>query len=425
MSKIVSCERLNSLGQFDQRGRLFVNPKMATVTDLSDLVLLTCGVDTVRQMYKGRLRPEVLELFEEPRIVSFAGYAWHAGKVGKDSGYQYKLQNSDLGLILLIKNYNVQKEEQGPHLKIEVSPHLIKQNEPARLQKMLDTIADHVLTEARPNYCAVHIALDVQGWEPPSNTVERMHCRSQKVRDINGISDFVYAANASVYGRGETYMFGSPGAVQLSIYNKTKQAKATDKLDYWESVWGLSWADLDTPLYDKTKDVWRIELRFHHSVVKQFAEGSFNLTTGETINPLNYADLSPHLCGLWKYGFNAFKLLSAQSSKVIAPEWSIFADDLMPETGRSSLLDETEYKRYYKSASGFSGKNVELFLGNFVSLLARERQGATKGFRELKKSVLWPTIKEFFENKEQGEQDIYNWIRDKLTERTIRWGVAV
>src|SRR5690606_24045737 len=136
---------------------------------------------------------------------------WHAGKVGKDSGYQYKLQNSDLGLILLIKNYNVQKEEQGLHLKIEDSPHLIKQNEPARLQAMLDSLADQVLTEARPNYCAVHIAMEVQGWETASNTVERMHCRSQEDRDIAGFSVFVYAANDSVNRIGDSYMFGSPG----------------------------------------------------------------------------------------------------------------------------------------------------------------------------------------------------------------------
>ncbi len=32
-------------------------------------------------------------------------------------------------------------------------------------------------------------------------------------------------------------MFGSANGLQLSIYNKTLQARATDKLDYWESVW--------------------------------------------------------------------------------------------------------------------------------------------------------------------------------------------
>ena len=38
-----------------------------------------------------------------------------------------------------------------------------------------------------------------------------------------------------------------------------------------------------------------------------------------------------------------------------------------------SLVDDTEYKRYYKTAKGISGKNFELFLGNFVSLLEPPR----------------------------------------------------
>jgi len=44
-------------------------------------------------------------------------------------------------------------------------------------------------------------------------------------------------------------------------------------------------------------------------------------------------------------------------------------------------MNDTEYKRYYKTSCGFSGKNVELFLGNFVSLLARERVGAKRRLR--------------------------------------------
>ena len=89
------------------------------------------------------------------------------------------------------------------------------------------------------------------------------------------------------------------------------------------------------------------------------------------------------------------------------------------------MIDETEYKRYYKTASGFSGKNVELFMGNMISLLAREKVGAKKAFQRLQEWECWPVIKEHFENKGLNEKDVYNWIRDKLTERTVRWGVAV
>ncbi|MDF1653051.1 hypothetical protein P1J24_30075, partial [Pseudomonas aeruginosa] len=146
-------------------GRLFFDDKLAKFTDLSGVRLLRCGVDTVRQLYNGMIRLEVMALFDEPEdIVEFAGYQWVKGRVGRDSGYQYRLQNADTGLILLIKNHNVKLENIGPHLKIEVSPHALDGADPATLQDMLDDLASAVLAHCETNQCAVHLALDVQGW---------------------------------------------------------------------------------------------------------------------------------------------------------------------------------------------------------------------------------------------------------------------
>ncbi len=423
MSKVIHQHRINNDGLSSNEGRIFVNPKTARITDLSGVRLLRCAVDTVRQLYRGKIKPAVLELFETSGMVSLGNYAFHAGRIGRDSGYQFRLQNADLGIILLIKNFNVKETDNGPHLKIEVSPHTIENYTPQHLQNLLDSLAALVLDDFKQNQCAIHIALDVQGWTPPADTVARMQCRSKRVRDISGINSFDFAATASVYGNGETYMFGSAGGVQLAIYDKTKQARATDKLDFWRSLWSQAYSDFDTPMYDPEQPVWRIELRFHHSVVQQFAEGSINLDTGEFIGTRSFAEFAPHLDGLWRYGFDSFKLLEQKG--VYDAAWSLFAADPHVQTGVDSLIDETEYKRYYKTASGFSGKNVELFMGNMISLLAREKVGAKKAFERLKEWECWPVIKEHFENKGQSERDIYNWIRDKLTERTVRWGVAV
>lgn len=423
MSKAIHQHRLNNDGLADPAGRIFVNPKNTKITDVSKVRLLRCAVDTVRQMYRGMIKNGILELFELPGIVTLGDYSWHAGRIGRDSGYQYRLQNSDLGIILLIKNFNVREDMHGPHLKIEVSPHLIDSHSPERLQLLLDGLAALVLDDAMANQCAVHLALDVQGWTPPADTVARMQCRSRRVRDISGIDSLDFAATASVYGNGETYMFGSAGGTQLAIYNKTKQAKVTDKLDFWQSLWAQSYEDFDTPMYDKDADVWRIELRYHHSVIQQFADGSVNLETGEFIGTRTYAELASHLDGLWRYGFDSYKLLADKS--VYEAAWTVFAHDVHVQTGVESLLDETEYKRYYKTAGGFSGKNVELFMGNFVSLLARERVGAKKALERLKEWECWPVIRDHFANKGLTERDVYRWLRDKLVERTIRWGVAV
>src|SRR5690606_38948751 len=116
-------------------------------TDLTGVRLLRCGVDTVRQLYRGLIRPEIMALFEKPgSMVDFAGDRWHSGRVGRDSGYQYKLQNADLGFVLLVKNFNCKADVIGPHLKIEVSPHALDALSPQRLQERLDHYASQLLT---------------------------------------------------------------------------------------------------------------------------------------------------------------------------------------------------------------------------------------------------------------------------------------
>lgn len=406
--------------------RLFVDPGKMGMVDLSNVRLLRCGVDTVRQLYKGLIRPEVMALFEKPSVmVDFAGQRWHSGRVGRDSGYQYKLQNADLGIILLIKNFNAKLESIGPHLKIEVSPHTIDSLSPERLQARLDFYASEVLTHVEINQCAVHLALDLQGWTPPTDLVARMHCRARTHRDISGINEVNWATKSSVYGRGETSMFGSAGGVQLCIYNKTEQAIASDKLDFWESVWRRrnSFDDTDPQNYDPEQPVWRVELRYHHSIIQQFASGSVDLKTGQMLDTRSYAAFSGHLDGLWRYGLGQFKLLARPG--YFEPIWTMMRDDVLVDLPVDSLLADTEYKRYYKTSRGFSGKNVELFLGNFVSLLARERVGAKKAFSTLKQWDCWPVIRDHYASKELSEYDIYQHIKNLLEERQVRWGRAV
>ncbi|WP_165671914.1 hypothetical protein [Metapseudomonas otitidis] len=413
-------------GERSAEGRLFLDIGHTGFTNLSGVRLLRCGVDTVRQLYRGLIRPDVMSLFEKPgAVVEFAGDFWHAGRVSKDSGYQYKLQNADLGFVLLVKNFNAKIDSVGPHLKIEVSPHAIDALSPERLQKRMDRYASAILSHLDINQCAVHLALDVQGWKPPADLVARMHCRARTHRDISGINQISWATKSSTYGRGETSMFGSASGVQLCIYNKTEQARATDKLDYWESVWRRrdSFDYHDPNNYDPDADVWRIELRYHHSIIQQFASGSIDVKTGAFIDTQSFAAFAGHLDGLWRYGLMQFKLLARPG--YFDPFWTLIRDDVRVDLPVESLLDETEYKRYHKTSRGFSGKNVELFLGNFVSLLARERVGAKKAFETLQRWDCWPVIRDHYAAKEMGERDLYKHIKDLLQDRHVRWGRAV
>ncbi|EXF46083.1 hypothetical protein BAY1663_01464 [Pseudomonas sp. BAY1663] len=68
---------------------------------------------------------------------------------------------------------------------------------------------------------------------------------------------------------------------------------------------------------------------------------------------------------------------------------------------------------------------MELFLGNFVSLLARERVGAKKAFETLKQWDCWPVIRDHYAAKDMSERDLYKHIKDLLQERHVRWGRAI
>ena len=410
-----------------QKGRFFFDSHLAKFTDLSGVRLLRCGVDTVRQLYEGLLRPELLSLFgEKPGMVDFAGYRFHASRVGRDSGYQFKLQNADLGLILLLKNFNKKIDAIGPHLKIEVSPHAIDAHEPDRLQALMDRLAGESMSNVAPKQCAVHLALDFQGWTPPEDIVARMHCKATAQRSFDGISRFEWADKSATYGRGQSYLFGSAGACQLGLYNKTLQAKAIDKLDWWEGVWRRG----DNPFdasdacnYDPEAPVWRAEFRYHHSIVNQFASGSCSTGTGQFIETRTFAEFAPHLDGLWRYGLSHFRLLSRPG--INDPLWTLIRDDVTVETGVTSLVDETFYKRRYKTATGFSGKNIDLMIGNAITLAARQGLDAKKTFQALKSLPFWPLIRTYYRDKGMTPQDVRAMIGERLEERIVRWGVAV
>ncbi|MGY5799634.1 hypothetical protein, partial [Rheinheimera faecalis] len=60
------------------------------------------------------------------------------------------------------------------------------------------------------------------------------------------------------------------------------------------------------------------------------------------------------------------------------------------------LIERTEYRRYYKTAKGFSGRNCEMFLGQFVSLIARERVPAKKAIESARKLEFWHVIEDHY-----------------------------
>jgi len=393
-------------------GKLFIDPASGKTFNLNNVEVVHFGTDTVRQLYKGQLQPDVMALFDEPGMVSFAGERWSAGRIGRDSGYQYRLQNADLGLILLIKSFHAQIDAVGPHLKIEVSPHCLRSQSPQQLQATLNHFAEQVLIDPAPAQCAVHIALDIQGWTPPRDFETKLHCRSRRVRSYHGIDTVEFDTSSAVYGRGESFLFGSPAGIQLAVYGKTQEAKLRDKLDYWRSVWS------EKENYQDDQPVYRIEFRFHHSVVEQFAQGSINKETGEVLAFQDYADLFDHLDALWRYGCDSFRYLYRPGW--FDPFWTLIARQALPTDP-----PEVDYKRYYKTSSGYSGKNVELLLGNYISCAARHRMSHCQAWKALEALPFFQLILDHYRDRGKKTWEVKKHVKDLLEERYIRYGKAI
>jgi hypothetical protein len=260
----------------DSHGNIFLSA--LGQFNLSGVNVLHKGLDTVKQLYSGFLRLEVLDEIERMysdgfgECMTLGGVVWLVGSGGA-SGYQYRLHNADLGLILFVKSRYAEKRDEASHLKIECSPHWLYPRDTSDMSRELDAFASLLLDRVRPSGCAVHLCIDVQGWSPSSNFLDCLVTRARRIvsHDSAKMVYMDFGEVASTYNKGQSYLLGSASTVQMAVYRKDVQAKAMDKLDFWQSIWrGVPNEDFSGRVYDEGKPVWRVEFRFHHSVISDF-----------------------------------------------------------------------------------------------------------------------------------------------------------
>ena len=371
-------------GQNDARGRIFLTPERPV--DLSKVRILHSGVDTVRQLYKGTLNEHLLAeisghyLKGFQSIMTFLGREWVVGSGGK-SGYRYRLQNNEYGLILLIGSRYADLTKEGAHLKIECSPTFLKDISAASVQETLDEIAAVLLHAPEPTGVALHLAIDVQGWQPPKDFEQRLTTRSKRRMDHIGLDRLEVAGGETIqrYGQNESYLFGLPTSVQFSLYRKDLEALKRDKLDWWESIWRQCGDELCEPYYDPAKAVWRLEWRFHHNTIAQIQrEKGERFTT--------YADVAPVLTNILRYGMDLFRL--DHSGTYVDPFWQLLAEDVQ-------VLGECDtfvVRRVYKTPARGNERNLAMAFGNLISLYARYGYNARTVIKHLKGSGLWKEL---------------------------------
>lgn len=400
--------------------------------DLADVKVLHTGVDTVKQLFNCLLKPDVMCHIEQyyadtaRTIITLGDIDWQMTRSGKQSGYQYILKNLDIGFVVLLKSFYTPQDLNGSHIKIEVSPQTIYASTPKSLSEQLKTIASLFATQIIPCGIAAHMACDVKGYKVPPDFEQRLVAKAKRQFRINNISNIEMTLNevSAVYGNGQTYTFGSAGALQFCLYEKDQEAIKSDKIDFWENVWKKtpSTDDVFTPEYQSEDRVHRFEMRFHHSVIREFCNASTNTKTGETLVINDFEDLSKHLTALWQYGLNNFRL--QYSTSYIDPMWQLLIEDveIFPPA------PDWFYKRGKKPPTASSRRNVAFWLGNLIKLMARKRFKVEYATTYILNSGMEAELSDYFCIPEFGMSDLLreavrDFVQKKMNDHWLA-GVA-
>lgn len=382
-------------GRQDPAGRLFLSEKRQT--DLSRVRVLHAGVDTIRQLYEGVPVREWWETIDAVytsgfnQVMEFLGEEWLVGSGGK-SGYRWRLQNNAIGVIILYGSRYAEADKRGAHLKIECSPHFLKDQPATTVQAFLDRIALHLLNQQTATGCAIHLAVDVQGWSPSNDFENRLTTRSKRRTRHDGLLkiEMLGEETVQVYGDRESFLFGSASSLQFALYRKDREALKRDKLDWWESVWNEQHDDLDTPSYKPGQPVWRLEWRFHHSVINQVQEDGYSLT--------KYTHLEPILTNFFHYGLNTYRLDLSRTR--IDPFWQLLYQDVTIRGEKEGFI----VKRNYKTPGRGNEKNLALAIGNLLSIYARHGYTARQSIGYLKQTGIWEDLCAYWETAGKDPQ---------------------
>lgn len=414
-----SLTRYNPLFEPSTDGSHFVTPH-GEMIDLSGVRILDTSIDTVRQLYNGMLDHDLLDQLDErlesefKPVIEYQGHLWRLRRGGK-AGFRFLLQNAEFGVVILIKNSHTTADRAGSHCKVEVSPKLIRDQSPDVLQHQMDELAaGWFVTPPSPCGVAIHLATDWQGWVPPSDFVDRLTCRSQRVNDRNGFQSLEVTTGevASIYGRGQSYTFGTVSSLQAALYNKSREIVAHDKIDYFHGIWSRQADhDLTTPAWNPDQDVWRLEFRFSQTVLRQFAD--YNQVSLST-----YESVTDYLSHLWAYGLDRFRLDADR--RFVDPFWTVLHEDTQWGKPASNFVA----KRKYKTAGIGNERNVALALGNLISIYARNNISARKAWSCLKKSGLWRDLMGYIKARDLTKSDLFDLIERGLLERRLTSKVA-
>ncbi len=383
-----------------------------SMIDLTSVVVLASTVDTVRQLYTGGLKPHLLEEIERKSkdpsaLIKIMGYQFYVRRMGMRSGYAYRLQNNELGMTVLVKSHYRKDDKEGSHLKIEISPHHVLENGIGRTQSNMDKIAVELMTGFQRSGIAVHLAVDVQGWEAEKDFLDRLQTRSRIIRRFDGLSEVKYenlSNIAATYGNPESFMVGKANSLQLAVYRKDIEIQRHDKVDYFHDLWKKNVGDA----FKEDEPVWRIEVRFHHLALREFGNGTEDVMAMTSIK-----SISPYLTDLWQFALTRHKL--NVSKRKIDPFWQLIQEDCEFNLPASGI----ELKRAKKLDTSAIVRNIAGALGNLVTIGARANMQTQEFYFMLRDMPLWREFSEYFKERGMDEFDQYQHFETALMQRRM------
>ncbi len=161
-------------GEQDPFGKLLISS--LGQREMHNLRMLNAGVDTVRQLYQGKPQlpqfDKIITVYQEGKGATMRLFEqeWSVGAGAAGSGFRYRLQNNELGVIVFFQARHVKTENIGTHLKIELSPHFIQERSPQQCQKFMDMIAASMLTQVEPVGTATKCTSGKASGKTPSMT---------------------------------------------------------------------------------------------------------------------------------------------------------------------------------------------------------------------------------------------------------------
>lgn len=367
--------------------------------DLSEIKCVHSGVDTLKQLFGCLIRQDVLLQIVEKydsgfeNIFNIGGTDFLLSKSGKTSGYQWNLRNSDLGFVVLLKSFYSEEDLNASHLKIEVSPLTIFENTPRQLTAKLLRLARLFGTQIKEVGVAAHIAVDLKGFEVPSDFEYKLVTKAKRQIRHLGISDLTLGIQETnvVHGDRQTFTFGSASGLQFQLYDKVTEAVKRDKIGYWEDIWKKVPSDKDCfkSEYQEGDSVRRLEMRFHHSIIREFCNGTKD-KNGNFIQINNFIQLSEHLTALWQYALNNFRL--QHSSSYIHPVWQKLLEDVMIYNASPDLM----YIRKLKPASAATRRNTAFWLAHVLKLQCRKGKSVEFSVRHITSAGLESELMDYF-----------------------------